>query len=92
MGFEYDRRKSASNKRKHGISFSEACALCDDLDAIILPAIDCDESRYMVIGTIGTKHWTAVVTDRNDNVRLISVRRSRTKEVLFYEKNQSGDS
>ncbi len=44
-----------------------------------------DEPHYLVIGLIEGKHWSAVITYRNDNIRLISVRRSRTEEVLLYE-------
>ena len=39
----------------------------------------------MVIGRIGGKHWSAIVTPRGDNIRIISVRRSRTEEVALYE-------
>jgi len=31
----------------------------------------------MVVGCIGEKHWSAVVTCRQENIRIISVRRSR---------------
>jgi uncharacterized DUF497 family protein len=31
------------------------------------------------------KHWSAVITRRDDNVRVISVRRSRDEEVEIYE-------
>ncbi|WP_363323565.1 hypothetical protein [uncultured Psychrosphaera sp.] len=31
------------------------------------------------------KHWSAVITYRDINIRIISVRRSRTNEVEFYE-------
>jgi uncharacterized DUF497 family protein len=39
----------------------------------------------IIIGCIAEKHWSAVVTDRNKRIRLISVRRSRKKEVELYE-------
>ena len=39
----------------------------------------------MVIGRLGDKHWSAVITYRGDVIRLISVRRSRPKEVAIYE-------
>ena len=39
----------------------------------------------MVIGLIGDKHWSAVVTYRGETIRLISVRRSRSSEVQLYE-------
>ncbi|MGB0299725.1 MAG: BrnT family toxin [Alteromonas oceani] len=41
--------------------------------------------RYIVIGLIGAKHWTAVITHRNKNIRIISVRRARKSEVAIYE-------
>ena len=44
-----------------------------------------DEPRYLVIGRIDDKHWSAVVTYRGLNIRLISVRRARTEEVALYE-------
>jgi uncharacterized DUF497 family protein len=50
-----------------------------------IPAKTEDESRFLVIGQIEGKHWSAVITYRGSNVRLISVRRARTEEVAFYE-------
>lgn len=44
-----------------------------------------DEPRWLVIGLIGGKHWSAVITHRQQKVRLISVRRSRDEEVAIYE-------
>ena len=89
MGFEYDKQKSTDNKRKHGIDFDEAQALWEDTDAIILPALTSEEARYLVIGRIGRKHWAAIITERDENIRLISVRRARTKEIELYEENKS---
>jgi uncharacterized DUF497 family protein len=39
----------------------------------------------LVIGRIGAKHWSAVVTYRSENIRLNSVRLSRLEEVDLYE-------
>ena len=44
-----------------------------------------DEPRYLVIGRIGVKHRSAVITYRSENIRIISVRRSRPEEVALYE-------
>ncbi len=44
-----------------------------------------DEPRFLVIGIIDNKHWTAVITYRGSTIRIISVRRSRKKEVELYE-------
>ena len=50
-----------------------------------IPAKTDDEPRYLLIGAIDGKHWSAVITCRGANVRLISVRRARTEEVVLYE-------
>jgi len=85
MDFEYDERKSNSNKEKHGIDFVEAQALWRDARAIEIDLPGEDESRILVIGKLGKNHWSAIVTRREDRVRLISVRRSRRKEKERYE-------
>ena len=85
MIFEFDSSKSESNKKKHGISFIEAQALWDDPDYIVIPAKLIDEARFLVVGIIGDKHWSGIITYRNERVRIISVRRSRKEEIEIYE-------
>ncbi len=85
MRFEYDPEKSAQNKRKHGIDFEEAQSLWADPMLVEIPARTSDEPRWLLIGKIDGKHWSAVVTRRDESVRLISVRRSRSEEVTIYE-------
>lgn len=83
--FEFDEAKSQDNRQKHGIDFVEAQSLWHDPRLLEVPAKTEDEPRYLVIGIIYNKHWSAVITYRGTNVRLISVRRSRTEEVALYE-------
>jgi uncharacterized DUF497 family protein len=85
MDFEYDTEKSASNLKKHGITFEEAKSLWDDPDLLEFPAKNIDEQRALIIGRIQGKHWSAIVTYREPNIRIISVRRSREKEIELYE-------
>jgi uncharacterized DUF497 family protein len=85
MEFEFDREKSDKNKAKHGIDFYEAQALWDDADLIEVPARTTDEPRFVVIGMIKDKYWSAVITYRGNKARLISVRRSRQEEIGVYE-------
>jgi hypothetical protein len=85
MEFEFDSKKSASNKQKHGLDFHEAQALWNDPDFIEIPVQTIDEPRYLVIGMTGGKHWSGVITYRGDKIRIISVRRSRKEEVEIYE-------
>lgn len=83
--FEYDEAKSQANLDKHRISFLDAQAIWADPDALEIQARTEDEPRFLVIGMIGQKHWSAVVTYRGTITRLISVRRSRKSEVDLYE-------
>ena len=83
--FEFDQAKSQSNLSKHGIDFNDAQMLWTDAGLLEIPATTDDESRYLVIGLIDGKHWSAVITYRGPNIRLISVRRSRVEEVALYE-------
>jgi uncharacterized protein len=85
MGFEYDPDKSAENQRKHGIDFEAAQSLWADAGLVEIPARTTDEPRWLLIGKIDEKHWSAIITRRGDNIRLISVRRSRDDEVAIYE-------
>jgi len=85
MEFEFDSQKSRSNKEKHGIDFSQIQALWNDSDLIEIPARTSDEPRFLVIGKIAEEHWSAVITYRDEKIRIISVRRSRKEEIDIYE-------
>ncbi len=83
--FEFDDLKSKSNLKKHGIDFIKAQALWNDSNLLEIPTKTIDEPRFLTIGKIEQKHWSAVITYRNGKIRLISVRRSRDEEVTLYE-------
>jgi uncharacterized protein len=83
--FEYDPEKSQRNQSKHGIDFERAQSLWNDPLRVEIQAKSTTEPRFMVIGQIDGKYWSAIATYRNENIRLISVRRSRDDEVEFYE-------
>ncbi len=86
MDFEFDENKSQSNKIKHGIDFLEAQQIWQDVDFLEIPAKTVeDEPRFIIIGLIRAKHWSAVVTYRGQKIRIISVRRARKSEVTLYE-------
>ena len=85
MEFEYDEAKSKRNKEKHGIDFVEAQLLWDDHERIEIPGKTEDEPRYVVIGKMGEKHLSAIVTYSENKIRIISARRSRKEEIEFYE-------
>ena len=85
MEFEFDPAKSASNLEKHGIDFTEVQVLWDDPVRAEIPARTADEPRWLVIGKIADRHWSAVITYREQRVRIISARRARKEERALYE-------
>ncbi|MHB1253254.1 MAG: BrnT family toxin [Candidatus Humimicrobiaceae bacterium] len=85
MEFEFNHKKSEINKQKHGIDFYEAQELWDDADFIEIPVKTIDEPRFLIVGKISGKHWSGVITYRDEKIRIISVRRSRKEEVNIYE-------
>jgi len=85
LEFEFDPAKNAANLVKHGIDFTGAQSIWRDTHRIEVPARTTDEPRWMVIGRIDGRCWSAVVTYRDDHVRIISVRQSRESEEALYE-------
>ena len=85
MEFEFDLEKSAANETEHGIDFHDAQALWDDPWLLEAPARTEDEPRFIVIGRIGERHWSAVCTYRGERIRIVSVRRARREEIERYE-------
>ena len=85
MPFEYDFAKSKNNQTKHGISFKEAERLWEG-EVLELSSIYPNESRKLCIGKIDKTFWTAIVTYRAANIRIISVRRARDNEKEIYLK------
>jgi hypothetical protein len=57
--FEFDPEKSSANKAKHGIDFVEAQALWLDEALMEAPARTDDEPRFLVVGRISGRHWSA---------------------------------
>lgn len=83
--FEFDEVKSRANLAKHGINFEEAQLLWSDPELLEIPARSDVENRYLVIGLIRNKFWSAVITYRNTAIRIISVHSARQEEVSLYE-------
>jgi len=59
--------------------------LWDDPCFIEIPAKILDEQQFLIIGKIYGKHYSAILTYRNDKIRIISIRRSQYKEIEIYE-------
>ena len=73
MEFEWDQRKDAANRRKHGVSFYDAQRAFLDSERII--AIDAKhstvkETRYFCFGTVEEKVMTVRFTMRAEKIRI----------------------
>ena len=86
--FEWDSRKSLSNKKKHGITFETASTVFGDPLSVTIqdPAHSSGENRFITIGTSMDNRLLVVVhTDRDDTIRIISARRTTRNEKRQYE-------
>ena len=85
MEFEFDPVKSMSNLVKHGIDFEDARKLWRDPRALIVKVKGITEPRWIAMARVEQEYWSAVFTFRGERIRIISVRRSRAKEIALYE-------
>jgi uncharacterized DUF497 family protein len=88
MKFEWDENKRRSNKEKHGIDFETATQLWDDNDRIEIQTLFPGENRNILIARLEKILWAAIFTERGDAIRIISVRRARSKEAKLYEQKE----
>ena len=89
LRFEWDAKKAAENKRKHGVSFQEGETVFADEFAILLddPDHSSEEARFLLLG-LSARLRTLVVSHcyrkADDVVRLISARRATRAERDVY--------
>ena len=92
MRITWDEAKEAANIEKHGVSFSEAQTVLEDVDALYRDDPDsADEDRWIVIGLSQRYRVLTVVTweSRNgEEIRIISARRATRTETAGYEERQ----
>jgi uncharacterized DUF497 family protein len=92
IAFEWDRRKSSSNLRKHRIGFAEASTVFDDPLSITIPDPDhsAEEERLVIIGISSKQSLLVVVhTVRGERIRLISARSATKREKRQYEEGET---
>ena len=66
MEFEYDLKKSKSNKEKHGKAFEESKALWLDFNRLEVQATSDDEPRFALIAMLNEKLRTAFYTSETN--------------------------
>jgi uncharacterized DUF497 family protein len=86
----FDPKKDAANKRKHGVSLSQA----DDFDfESALYSVDGREDygeiRYQAVGFLDARLYTLVFAESDDgDIRAISLRKATRHEAKDYEENR----
>ena len=88
MNFEWDPGKARENRRKHRVSFPEAASVFGDPLAITYPDPDHSlaEQRFITIGLSSAGRVLIVAhADRNENIRIISARKTTQSERKHYE-------
>ncbi len=88
MHLEWDNKKNKINFEKHGVRFEDASWVFDG-ETITFEddRKDYGERRYITLGLL--ERWVIVVvhTLRNDNVRIISMRKANEREKkIYYER------
>ena len=81
MRLEFDPRKDELNILKHAVSLTRAVEL---QVAIVIPDRRFEEERYRAYGWLDGKSYCLAYTFRGDNLRAISLRRVRRKEMRRY--------
>ena len=80
-----DAAKDSINKKKHGVSLTDA-ALIDWEAALIWQDArrDYGEVRMIALAPINQRLYCAVYVDRGDDRRIISLRKANYREVIQY--------
>jgi len=89
--FEWDQRKNAANKRKHGVSFEEARTVFYDERALLIedPLDENEEDRFVLLGlSAGLRTLVVCHCYREEDslIRIISARKAHREERRNYEK------
>jgi uncharacterized protein len=90
--FEWDARKAAVNRRKHGIELADATAVFEDERALTVQdeITAVDETRMLTVGRDALARVVVVAyTWRGARVQLISARRATPNERRQYRRRQT---
>jgi len=90
MAVVFDPDKDTTNRRKHGLSLARAEDLTD-LVVILDDRKDYGEPRFRGFGFIDGKAHCLAFTIRGNDIRAISLRRARSKEIKRYGKKDETD-
>ena len=88
MQYEWDERKNAANRVKHGVDFRSAKEFCwDTAVETIDDRANYGEERWIAMSLIGIRVYVMIYTRRAGNIRIISLRKANSREVEYYGKS-----
>jgi uncharacterized DUF497 family protein len=87
MKLEWDKNKNKLNKEKHGLDFSDVEEVFSGPTVFFEDSRHAyGESRWVVYGLLDDVVVCVVYTDRDDVIRVISMRKANKRERGKYEK------
>ncbi len=87
MKFEWDQNKIRKNIERHGFDFNDTKEVFEGLKATFPDdRFDYEEDRYVTLGLLGSVVVYIAHTYRDEQIRLISMRKATVKERRIYEK------
>ena len=91
LTFTWDKKKAASNLRKHGVAFEEAATAFGDTLSLTTfdPDHSIDQDRFILLGASNRGGRLLVVahTEQSDTIRIISARLATRGERIIYEES-----
>ena len=82
----FDRAKDALNQDKHGVSLALAEVLFSGRHTAVADSrFDYGETRQIAFGFINNRLFVCVYTDRDNERRIISLRKANSREVKRYD-------
>jgi uncharacterized protein len=89
MRFEWNEKKALVNKKKHGVSFSEAKTVFYDENARVIhdPEHSNDEDRFIILGMSSVACMLVVChcyREKDSMIRIISARKATKRETSQY--------
>ena len=91
LHFEWDPRKSASNAKKHKVTFEEARSAFADPNGLVIddPDHSQDEDRFILLGlSYAVRLLVVSHTFRSNTVRIISARKATPREATTYRRSR----
>lgn len=87
MEYEWDETKRASNIKKRGVDFVDAEGFDWETALVAYDGWYDDEDRWIAIGYIGITVYLMVYTERDEIIRIISLRKATPNEGKHYVQN-----